>query len=628
MDIHVVGPEASAEERAAVDALLGAPASGWDGGERDIARDGRSSRGGRPAAIAQRHLLLPAFHAVQDRVGWVSRGAMNYICERLIVPPAEAWGVLTFYHLFATEPRAAAVVHVCDDIACRARGAESLCASLAATLGPEGTAPDGRSTTWMRSPCLGQCERAPAALVVRAGAPSTRVVVAPAASVDSLTRALAPGGTGHLTESLADLRAVVPQAGHSGLTLLRRVGVVDPSSLEAYRAAGGYVALSRAIALGPAGIIAEVTAAKLMGRGGAAFPTGVKWAAVAAEPAEPHYVVCNADESEPGTFKDRVLMAGDPFAIIEAMTICGIATRSTRGFLYVRGEYPDAEVRIAQAAAAARAAGLLGDDLCGSGYDFDLEIRRGAGAYICGEETALFNSLEGKRGEPRSKPPFPSQAGVFGKPTVVNNVETLANVLPILTQGAAAWAATGTASSTGTRLFCVSGHVVRPGLYELPFGVTLGEVLRLAGGVAGGRELQAILLGGAAGMFVGPESLDLRLTFEDTRAAGLTLGSGVVMAFDDTTDLADLLGRIATFFEDESCGQCVPCRVGTVRQRELLAQLRADVGVTARAERLAILAELGQAMRDASICGLGQTASSAVESAVARLQVFRSGSAL
>lgn len=627
MDIHVVGPEANADERAAVDALLGTPSTGWSGGDRDIARDGRSSRGGRPVAIAQRHLLLPAFHAVQDRVGWVSRGAMNYICQRLIVPPAEAWGVLTFYHLFATEPRAAAVVHVCDDIACRARGAESLCASLAAALGPEGADPDGRGTTWMRSPCLGQCERAPAALVIRAGAQATRAVVAPVSGADALTRAL-EASSGHLTESLADLRAIVPQAGQPGLTLLRRVGVVDPTSLEAYRAAGGYAALTRALELGPAGIIAEVTAAKLMGRGGAAFPTGVKWAAVAAEPAEPHYVVCNADESEPGTFKDRVLMAGDPFAIIEAMTICGIATRSTRGFLYVRGEYPDAEVRIAQAAAAARAAGLLGDDVCGSGYAFDLEIRRGAGAYICGEETALFNSLEGKRGEPRSKPPFPSQAGVFGKPTVVNNVETLANVLPILTAGAAAWAATGTASSTGTRLFCVSGHVTRPGLYELPFGVTLGEVLTLAGGVAGGRDLQAILLGGAAGMFVGPESLDQRLTFEDTRAAGLTLGSGVVLVFDDRTDLADILSRIATFFEDESCGQCVPCRVGTVRQRELLAQLRADVGVTARAERLAILAELGQAMRDASICGLGQTASSAVESAVARLQIFRSGSAL
>ena len=628
MDIHVIGPDATAEERAAVDHVLGPPDSGWDGGARDIARDGRSARGGREAALAQRHLLLPAFHAVQDGVGWVSRGAMNYICTRLTVPPAEAWGVLTFYHLFATEPRARVVAHVCDDVACRARGAEALIASLATTLGAEGTAPDGRDTTWVRSPCLGQCERAPETLVVRAGQPARRVVVAPVTSVAGVTRVLAADPAEHLTESLAELRAVVPQAGAPGLSLLARVGVVDPTSLEAYRAAGGYRALARAIALGPDGVVAEVTAARLMGRGGAAFPTGTKWRAVAAEPATPHYVVCNADESEPGTFKDRVLMTGDPFAIVEAMTICGIATRSERGFLYVRGEYPDAEARIAHASAAARAAGLLGDDIAGSGHRFELEIRRGAGAYICGEETALFNSLEGKRGEPRSKPPFPSQVGLFGQPTVVNNVETLANVLPILIEGAAAWAGRGTTSSTGTRLFCVSGHVTRPGLYELPFGQTLGAVLELAGGVAGGRPLQAILLGGAAGMFVGPEALDVKLTFEDTRVAGLTLGSGVVMVFDDTADLPDLLGRIAAFFEDESCGQCVPCRVGTVRQRELLARLRTDVGVTARAERLAILTELGQAMRDASICGLGQTASSAVESAVARLQVFRTGSAL
>ena len=372
-----------------------------------------ASRGGRAAALAQRHLLLPAFHAVQDGVGWVSRGAMNYICQRLIVPPAEAWGVLTFYHLFATEPRARVVAHVCDDIACRARGAEALCASLATTLGPEGTAPDGRGTTWMRSPCLGQCERAPAALVVRAGSRPAACVVAP---VDVRrrrdARARARTRPSICTESLAELRAVVPQAGAAWADAARAAwasSIPRASTRIARRAATRrWRAPSRS---GPAGIIAEVTAAQLMGRGGAAFPTGVKWAAVAAEPAAPHYVVCNADESEPGTFKDRVLMTGDPFAIVEAMTICGIATRSERGFLYVRGEYPDAEARIAQAAAAARAAGLLGDDVAGSGHRFDIEIRRGAGAYICGEETALFNSLEGKRGEPRSKPPFPSQVG-------------------------------------------------------------------------------------------------------------------------------------------------------------------------------------------------------------------------
>ena len=255
-------------------------------------------------------------------------------------------------------------------------------------------------------------------------------------------------------------------------------------------------------------------------------------------------------------------------------------------------------------------------------------MRRGAGAYICGEETALFNSLEGRRGEPRSKPPFPSQVGVFGQPTVVNNVETLANVPDILVRGGAAWAATGTAASTGTRLFCLSGHVARPGLYEFAFGLTLREVIAAAGGVAGGRPLQAVLLGGAAGVFVGPESLDVRMTFEDVRAAGLTLGSGVVMVFDDRVDLPDTLGRIAEFFEDESCGQCVPCRVGTVRQRELLEQLRAGgPDATIDPARLQLLTELGQAMRDASICGLGQTASAAIESAVQRLHVFRGGPA-
>ena len=622
MDIHVVGPEATTEERDAVDRLLGPPDSGWDGGVRDALRDGRASRGGRPAAVAQRHLLLPAFHAVQDRVGWVSRGAMNYICRRLVVPPAEAWGVLTFYHLFATEPRARTVAHVCDDLACRALGGEALCRELEEAIGPPGGLSALAGGAWQRSPCLGQCERAPAVMVVAAGDPLVRTVVAPARSATEVVGAMATPATRGLRESLAELRQSVPQAGKPGLTLLRRVGVVDPTSLAAYRASGGYQALARAIVLGPAGIISEVTTATLLGRGGAAFPTGKKWAAVAAEPPLPHYVVCNADESEPGTFKDRVLMTGDPFAIVEAMTICGIATRSEKGFLYVRGEYPDAEHRIAEAVTQARAAGLLGADVAGSGHRFEIDVRRGAGAYICGEETALFNSLEGKRGEPRSKPPFPSQVGLFGQPTVVNNVETLANVLDILVAGGAAWAQTGTRASTGTRLFCVSGQVTTPGLYELPFGRTLGELVTLAGGVAGGRPLQAILLGGAAGMFVGPESLDLKLTFEDARAASLTLGSGVVMVFDDTADLPDVLERIAAFFADESCGQCVPCRVGTVRQRELLGQVRA-AGGTMTPERLVLLSELGQAMRDASICGLGQTASSAIESAVQHLPVFR-----
>jgi NADH-quinone oxidoreductase subunit F len=357
-----------------------------------------------------------------------------------------------------------------------------------------------------------------------------------------------------------------------------------------------------------------------MGRGGAAFPTGRKWAAVAQQTPQPHYLVCNADESEPGTFKDRALLEGDPFATVEAMTIAAFATGASRGYIYIRGEYPEAEARVRGAIEAALAAGLLGEDIAGSGFAFDIEVRRGAGAYICGEETALFESIEGKRGEPRNKPPFPVEVGLFGKPTVVNNVETLANVPLILEMGGPAYAEIGTEGSTGTRLFCLSGHVERPGTYEVEFGATLRELIELAGGVAGGRGIRAILLGGAAGVFVGPDSLDLPLTFEATRAAGATLGSGVIMVFDETVDLVDTLRRIARFFRDESCGQCVPCRVGSVRQEELLARLAAAAQGGARArsreDELVLLREIGQAMRDASICGLGQTASSAIESAL------------
>jgi NADH-quinone oxidoreductase subunit F len=248
---------------------------------------------------------------------------------------------------------------------------------------------------------------------------------------------------------------------------------------------------------------------------------------------------------------------------------------------------------------------------------FDIELRRGAGPHLRRGD-GLFNSIEGKRGEPRNKPPFPVDRGLFGKPTAINNVETLVNVLPILVDGAAAHAATGTEGSTGTKLFCLSGHVAGPGLYEVPFGVTLGELLDLAGGVPAGHRAQAILIGGAAGSFVGPDQLDTPLTFEGTRAIDASLGSGVVMVFDETIDLLDILRRIAAFFRDESCGQCVPCRVGTVRQEEILARLTDGRRRSLTADEHALLREIGQAMRDASICGLGQTASSAIESALRR----------
>ena len=374
MDLHIVGGEPTEAEQAAVDELLGPAESGWEGAARDIARDGRTAAGGRSVA-GERQLLLPAFHAVQDRVGWISRGAMNYICRRLSVPPAEAWGVLTFYHLLAAEPRPTAVAHVCDDIACRLHGAERLCRELESRLGPplDGGSPastharavDGDAAhphraamAWQRSPCLGQCDAGSAALVLRAGPTAERFVVAPVSDADALLRAL------HADAPDPVLRIV---GGSGPARLVARVGKSDPTSLDSYRAAGGYRALARAIELGPERVIAEVGASRLLGRGGAAFPTARKWDAVRRQAAMPHYVVCNADESEPGTFKDRVLLEGDPFAVIEAMTICGLATASRHGFLYVRGEYPLAETRMRDAIVSARAAGLLGKDVMGAG---------------------------------------------------------------------------------------------------------------------------------------------------------------------------------------------------------------------------------------------------------------------
>jgi len=606
MDLHVIGPLASPAERAAVDGILGAPESGWHGGARDSRTEGHVARGGHDAR-SRRDLLIPVLHAIQGRVGWISQPALNYACRRLTVPPAEAYGVASFYALFATRARPPVVAHVCDDLACRLEGADELCGDLERSIGPEGAPGADGETTWLRSPCLGVCERAPAAMITVAGTAPRSIVAAPVDAAGVAARLAGPVRDG---AAAPDVAASVPQAGDAGLRLLARIGVTDPTSIDDYRAHGGFQALERAWAIGPQRVIDEVTAAGLVGRGGAAFPTGRKWAAVASQPAQPHYLVCNADESEPGTFKDRVLMEGDPFAVVEAMAIEALAVGASKAFLYIRGEYPLAEARMLHAIGASTAAGMIGD--------LDIELRRGAGAYICGEETALFESIEGKRGEPRNKPPFPVEVGLFGKPTAVNNVETLVNVLQIVgsDDGAAAFKAIGTEGSTGPKLFCVSGNAPRPGVYEVEFGATLRELLDLAGGVAGERDLKAVLLGGAAGVFVGPDALDVPLTFEATRAIGATLGSGVVMVFDDTADLVGALTRIARFFRDESCGQCVPCRVGTVRQEELLARLVAARDGSRRDEELALLRELGQVMRDASICGLGQTASSAIESAL------------
>lgn len=610
MDLRLSNAEASPAEQEAVAAVLRehAVATGDEVREHAYFPDsGHAARG-------RRHLLLPALHAVVEERGWVSEGALNHIARVLSVPPADVYGVATFYAMFAVEPRAPHVVHVCDDIACGPYGGEEIAARLTEELGPEGKGPGGEDpeACWVRSPCLGLCERAPAVLLQRTGRPD--VSIAPATAEGALAELATAESVAD--RAFSDTTVSAPQTGgdRAGLRLLRRVGLVDPESIDDYRAHGGYAGLRRAVELGPSRVIKEVTDAALTGRGGAAFPTGVKWDGVARAPERPHYLVCNADESEPGTFKDRVLMESDPFGLIEAMTIAGYAAGCERGYLYIRGEYPLATRRLQRAIDAARARGYLGDDVLGAGFAFDIEVRRGAGAYICGEETALLNSLEGLRGEPRYKPPFPSVQGLFGKPTVINNVETLYNVLEILAIGGPTFASIGGQRSTGTKLFCVAGAVQTPGVYEVDFGATLRELLMLAGGVRG--ELRAVLLGGAAGGFVMPDRLDVPLTLEGTREIGATLGSGVVLALDTSADFPAMLRRIAAFFRDESCGQCVPCRVGTVRQEEALARLSRGAPRGSRDTELTLLDDLARVMVDASICGLGQTAPAAVRSAL------------
>ncbi len=468
----------------------------------------RSSRGGHEAR-ARRDLLLPALEAVAARVGWVSRGALNHVSKRLAVPPAEAYGVASFYSLLPTTPRPPIVAHVCDDIACRLLGAERICDELEARLGPAGETAGHEDATWLRSPCLGQCERAPAVLVTSAGPTPKNHVRGSIRGVDDVasmltTVRLSPA----LTTDVGDAGELAPQKGDPSLRLLNRVGRVDPTSLDAYRESGGYRALRKALSMGPAAVIEQVTASKLVGRGGAAFPTGRKWAAVAAQPVTPRYVVCNADESEPGTFKDRVILEHDPFVLIEAMTIAGFAVGASRGYLYLRGEYPLARRRLESAIDQVRRADLLGEDVAGSGWSFDIELRIGAGAYIAGEETALFESIEGGRPEPRNKPPFPVEVGLFGKPTLVNNVETLANVPLILHDGGATYATIGTDGIHRPQaVLRLRPRGATRRVRDRTSARTLGDIIELAGGVAGGRRIQAILLGGAAGAFVGPDKL-------------------------------------------------------------------------------------------------------------------------
>ncbi len=542
-----------------------------------------------------RTALLPLLHETQDQYGYIPENIAQEIAKAINVPLADVFGVIEFYSLFFKHPIGETVVHVCNDPACAMAGADSVFKLLNQK---ESLRFDGEvkpKITIEVSACLGLCEHAPAMLVK--GEPVVTKDI-------------------HQWEDIFLPGRKSPQTilGGEIHRLTRNCGKGHRTSLSEYMDNGGYQALMQILSTDPKTVIKTVKESGLVGRGGAAFPTGLKWEGAANAEGETKYLVCNGDEAEPGTFKDRVLMEDDPHSVIEGMIIAAYAIGATKGYFYIRGEYLTSYKHVKQAVAEAQEAGYLGKNILNSGFSFEIEVRRGAGAYVCGEETALFESIEGKRGFPRVKPPFPTTHGLFGKPTVINNVETLANIPIIFTLGVEEYRSIGTEKSPGSKLFCLSGDVKKPGLYEVPFGVTMRHLIEnLAEGMRSTHKLKAILIGGAAGALADSSQLDVKLTFEDLRGENLPLGSGVITVLDETRDLKDLLLRLANFFAEESCGKCFPCQLGTQRQYEILKRIS-----TGRVKQTDTknLTDIIMTMTDSSLCGLGQTAGSAIGSAI------------
>jgi formate dehydrogenase iron-sulfur subunit len=382
-----------------------------------------------------------------------------------------------------------------------------------------------------------------------------------------------------------------------------RCGITDPQSLEDYRAHGGYAGLNRALSLGPAGVIEEVTKSGLRGRGGAGFPTGIKWKTTADAQGERKHVVCNADEGDSGTYADRMIMEGDPFLLIEGMTICGVAVGATKGYVYIRSEYPHAVAAMTQAIETARRAGLLGANVAGSKYAFDLEVRVGAGAYVCGEETSLLDSIEGKRGQVRAKPPLPAHKGLFGRPTVINNVLSFAAAPFILAEGAEVYRDYGMGRSRGTMPIQLAGNIKHGGLFETAFGVTLGELVDdIGGGTLSGRPVRAVQVGGPLGAYFPRALFDTPFDYEAFAAKDGLIGHGGVVVFDDTVDMKKQARFALEFCAIESCGKCTPCRIGSVRGVETIDKL--SRGETP-AKQLEILRDLCETMKFGSLCALG-----------------------
>jgi formate dehydrogenase/NADH-quinone oxidoreductase subunit F len=523
--------------------------------------------------------LIPALNLIQSRHGWLPREDLEQLSRDARRPLYEIQGLISFYPHFRTEPSAKVAVHVCHDLSCFLRGGDAQITELRERY-------HGDADVEVREvSCLGRCDVAPAASVNERPAP------------------------------LSDVAQLVEQTRNGDVGTAAAKTRTEPWPNDPYPAGSGvaerYMSL-RALLAGDVqadGVVAAVKDSGLRGMGGAGFPTGQKWAVVRdTQPGTVKYAICNADESEPGTFKDRQILATQPHLVLEGLLIGMAVIGAEQGWVFIRHEYGPEEHVLRAEIDAARAAGVIGADACGSGRRLDVDVFVSPGGYILGEETALLECMEGHRGEPRNKPPFPGNYGLHGRPTLINSVETLADVPVIVQRGAQWWKDQGSGDSVGWKFFAVSGHVVRPDVYVVPMGTTVRELIELAGGVTDGAAVGAVQPGGASSNLIGPDQLDLRLDFDTAAKAGTMLGSGAVVVMAEGTNLLAASTNVLRFFRNESCGKCVPCRVGSTKAHELLHHIVESGSSTVDESTRTRILELEEVMRKTSICGLGQVA--------------------
>jgi NADH-quinone oxidoreductase subunit F len=549
----------------------------------------------------KRSALIPMLMYAQDEIGYVSDELIAEIAQRLGLNTVQIEETAAYYSMLHRKPLGKYHVQVCTNVACMLRGGNELLerAKKRLEIGHKETTADGVFSL-EEVECIGACTGAPALQV----------------NYDFYEN-LTPLKFDRLIESLDNGRPGEPEKVISGAlhpretgeipVISKRWGLQNSTSIDVFLQNQGYQALEKALKqMTPESIIDEMKKSNLRGRGGAGFPTGMKWSFVPKDSPTARYVICNADESEPGTCKDRPLMEMDPHQLIEGMVIAGRAIGSHQGFIYIRGEYRYVLDIVQKALDEAYQRGYLGKNIKGSGFDFDLLIHTGAGAYECGEESALMESLEGKRGYPRIKPPFPAVVGLYGCPTIINNVETLSAVPTIILNGGENYANLGTPKNGGTRLLCVAGHINKPGIYEIPLGMNMKEfIYGMAGGITGGKKLKAVIPGGSSCPLLTADEIDIPMDYDSVAKAGSMLGSGGMVVMDEDTCMVDMARRIMHFYAHESCGWCIPCREGTTWLRKMLERLHAGYG---RPQDIDMIGELSKNILGRSFCPLGDAA--------------------